>query len=279
MKLDNLRIGTRISLHADTDVDAKFAQLAEIGFNCCQLVCYVPGYTDENLEKIKAASVKHGIEVTAIWAYWEGICRWTFYEGQHTIGIVPPKYRAMRVQQIKQGADFAYKLGVTDVVTHCGYIPENPYDENYLGVIAAIREICEYIKPRGQYFLFETGQETPVTLLRAIEDVGTGNLGINLDTANLIMYGKANTLDSLDVFGQYVRNTHCKDGLYPTSGRALGKEVALGEGKAQFPAVVKKLLEIGYNGPFVIEREIQGEQQQIDIIKARDLIRKSVEEA
>ena len=31
--------------------------------------------------------------------------------------------------------------------------------------------------------------------------------------------------------------------------------------------------EIGYNGPFVIEREISGEQQRLDIIETRDYIR------
>ena len=31
-----------------------------------------------------------------------------------------------------------------------------------------------------QNFLFETGQETPVTLMRLIEDVGTGNLELIL---------------------------------------------------------------------------------------------------
>nr|MBQ4318487.1 sugar phosphate isomerase/epimerase [Clostridia bacterium] len=75
------------------------------------------------------------------------------------------------------------------------------------------------------------------------------------------------------------RNTHCKDGFYPTDGHNLGKEVALGEGKANFPAIVKKFKELGYTGPYVIEREISGEQQTKDIIMARDMIRRLVAEA
>lgn len=42
--------------------------------------------------------------------------------------------------------------------------------------------------------MFETGQETPITLLRTILTVNTGNLGINLDPANLLLYGKAKPL-------------------------------------------------------------------------------------
>lgn len=50
-------------------------------------------------------------------------------------------------------------------------------------------------------------------MLRCFEKVGMDNLGVNLDTANLILYGKANPVDSLDVFGEYVYNLHAKEYL------------------------------------------------------------------
>jgi sugar phosphate isomerase/epimerase len=124
----------------------------------------------------------------------------------------------------------------------------------------------------GQDFLFETGQETPVTLLRAIQDLGEKGLGINLDPANLLMYGKANPVDSLDVFGKYVMGIHGKDGLYPTNGRELGREVPLGEGRVDFPRFIAKLKEIGYPGDITIEREIDGDEQRRDIIAAKALL-------
>ena len=55
------------------------------------------------------------------------------------------------------------------------------------------------------------------------------------------MYGKANPLDALDVFGKYVRSFHAKDSFYPTDGRNLGKEVRLGEGKVDFAKIFMKL--------------------------------------
>ena len=93
----------------------------------------------------------------------------------------------------------------------------------------------------------------------------------------MILYGKANTLDALDVFGKYVMQTHIKDGLYPTDGMRLGREVRFGDGKANFPAVVKRLFELGYKGEFTIEREISGDDQIADIIIARDGLRQIME--
>ena len=141
--------------------------------------------------------------------------------------------------------------------------------EDYPHLIEAIRDVAEYCKANGQTLMFETGQETPVTLKRVIEDVGTGNLGINLDPANLILYGKGNPVDALDVFGEYVCDIHAKDGRYPTNGRDLGCETVVGEGKVNFPAFVAKLKEIGYDRTMIIEREIWGEQQIKDIKKTK----------
>ena len=86
------------------------------------------------------------------------------------------------------------------------------------------------------------------------------------------MYGKGNAVDALEVFGKYVRNTHCKDGMYPTCGSELGKEVPMGEGRANFEGIVAKLNELGYTGPYIIEREIKGDEQIADIQKGMELL-------
>ena len=180
----------------------------------------------------------------------------------------------MRVKNLCDGADFAKLLGVTDVVTHMGFIPEDPNDPLFGGFCVAVRTVAQHLQKNGQYLLFETGQETPVTMLRCFEKVGTDNLGVNLDTANLILYGKANPVDALDVFGKYVRNLHAKDGLYPVNGHDLGKETPVGEGKVDFAALFRKLRELGYDGDITIEREIKGERQLADILASREYMNK-----
>lgn len=267
------KIGVMLPIRPETDIDNEFKKIADLELDCCQVsVWKMHLYNDELAEQLKAASAKYNIEIVALWAGWSGPCEWNFTHGPSTLGLVPPAYRGVRLAELKIASDFAEKLGVTNVVTHAGFMPENPDDNNFVGTVAALRDLCKYMEKKGQTFLFETGQETPVTMLRAIEAIGYENVGINFDTANLIMYGKANTVDALEVFGKYVRNTHCKDGLYPTCGNELGLEVPMGEGKANFPAVVAKLNELGYTGPYIIEREIKGDKQVADIKLGKDLL-------
>ena len=114
--------------------------------------------------------------------------------------------------------------------------------------------------------------------MRCFETVGTDNLGINLDTANVILYGKANPADALDVFGKYVRNLHAKDGFYPTNGHDLGTEARIGDGKVDFRAVFTKLHELGYDRYVTIEREIEGAQQIEDVRYSKIYLEKIITE-
>lgn len=251
-----------------------FDHVEQFGLKCCQLVSWDPGHcTPEIARTARASAQEAGVRITGLWSGVPGPAEWNFHLGPVTLGLVPSAYRFARVDALKRWADFAVELGAPAIITHAGFLPENMTDPDYEGVLMAIREVARHCKDRGLEFWFETGQETPVTLLRYIEACGTGNLGINLDTGNLIMYGKGNPTDSLDVFGKYVRNLHVKDGFYPTDPRELGREVAMGEGRVNFPVFFRRLKEVGFTGDLIIEREIYGEQQTRDIRKTVDKLR------
>lgn len=265
-----MKIGVCVHFDAIESMAKKFENLRAEGFDNCQLISWkLDLWTDENAEILKSLIAENNITISAFWCGWEGPQVWDFYDGQLTLGLVPTEYRAMRIKNLCDGADFAHKLGVEDVVTHMGFIPENPNDTEFAPFCVAVRQVAEHLKKNGQRLLFETGQETPVTMLRCFEKVGCDNLGVNLDTANVILYGKANPVDALDVFGKYVMNIHAKDGLYPTNGHDLGREVRIGDGKVDFKALFEKLHELGYDSYVTIEREIEGEEQTNDIRHAK----------
>jgi L-ribulose-5-phosphate 3-epimerase len=269
---ETLKLGVIVGL--GENVAESFRLVHELGVPTCQLACWNPPIlTPELAKKVVEASKQLNVEVSSFWAGHSGMAVWNFLEGPSTIGLVPKRTRAQRLEELKRGADFAKMIGAPSITTHVGFIPENPTDAEYPPLVEALRDLALHCKERGLGFNFETGQETPVTLLRTIEDVGTGNLGINLDPANLILYGKANPVDALEVFGKYVRGLHAKDGKYPTNGRELGHETPLGEGKVDFPRLFAGLKALGYTGPVTIEREISGEKQKQDILKSFELLK------
>ena len=247
-----MKIGTCVSFSSMEEMPGKLSVLRKNGFDSCQLIAWEPSlWTDENATALKKLLQDYEITVSAFWCGIQNLC---------------------------DGADFALKLGITDVATHMGFIPENPCDPNFGGFCIAVRTVAMHLKQNSQYLLFETGQETPVTMLRCFEKIGCDNLGINLDTANLILYGKANPTDALDVFGKYVRNIHAKDGRYPTNGHELGIETKIGEGRVNFKTFFSRLHELGYDSYVTIEREIDGDRQLQDILEAREYLTKIISE-
>jgi len=67
-----------------------------------------------------------------------------------------------------------------------------------------------------------------------MQDVGLNNQGVNFDLANLILYGKANPVDAIELLGPYIQGIHAKDGLWPTNPKELGRKFPSGRVKWTF---------------------------------------------
>jgi len=244
-----------------------FRRVRELGFNNCFLSLdgYIGGFTSAVVSQFRDLIAKYNLTVTAVEVVGPGRLEWNFTEGPSTIGLVPPGTRAARIDALRQVSSFAKQLGILQVQTHCGFIPEDPADPLYAQTVEAIREVARICQRNGQYFLMETGQETPTTMSRMLRDVAMPNLAVGLDTANLILYGKANPDDAVDILGPHIRSIHAKDGRWPTDPNQLGEEVLIGKGLVNFKEVFTKLHRLGYVGAVTVERETSGPQQIQDV--------------
>lgn len=267
-----LRLGLIVGIGKDPD--AALGKVHDLGLPTCQ--AYVEEFGEGLAGKLVKAAEKYGIEMTSVVVGGPGKEVWDFYGGPVTIGLVPRDTRAARVAHIKKASEFAKQAGVPAVQTHCGFIPENPNDPVYTETIGVLIDVVGYCRKNGQNFRYETGQETPITLVRAMRDVGLDNQGVNFDLANLILYGKANPVDAIEVLGPYVQGIHAKDGLWPTNPKELGEEVPIGKGKVDFPRIIARLKEMKYPGAVTIEREISGDKQMEDVRSAREYLEKLI---
>ena len=260
-----LRLGLIIGI--GNDPETAMAKVHELDVPTCQV--FVDDFTPDASRRLREALTKYQIEATSVVVGGPGQEVWDFYQGPLTIGVVPRATRAARVARMRQGSDFAKACGIPAVQSHAGFIPENPNDPAYKETVAAMREVVEYCRGNGQSFRYETGQETPITLVRTMQDVGLDNQGVNFDLANLILYGKANPVDAIEILAPYVQGIHAKDGLWPTNPKALGQEVPIGGGKVDFPRIIARLKQLNYQGAITIEREISGPQQMADVRAAK----------
>jgi L-ribulose-5-phosphate 3-epimerase len=273
-KSSDITIGTII--YKWKEIDSEMKNLAENGFTSCQ-VQYSGQMDSEYAKLLRKTADKYGIKITTVVAV-PGHCEWNFQEGPSTIGLVPSEGREEKIAVYHRMIDFCKDAGVPAMHSHFGFIPEDMGSALYKDFVAVMKDLGNYAKERGVMIYFETGQETPITLVRAIKDIGTGNLFINCDVANLMLYGKANPVDALRIFGPLVKDVHAKDGCYPTADNPyyLGAEKPIPEGDVDFPEVIKVLKQENYKGALTIEYELNESSKEY-LVKTRKYLQKLID--
>ena len=267
------RMPLGVMLSVGEDFPDRLRRLAEAGFTTMQL----SRPPDQWLADPRRADLKQmigdsGIRVTSVAAIYAGESYADVETVRRTVGLLPPETRAARIEDTKLCADFAHEIGAPNVSSHIGYIPEDRADPDYGGLVSAVQEICDYLQRRKMCFCLETGQETADLLKQFIGDVGRGNLQVNFDPANMIMYGTGDPIEALDTLAPWVRGVHCKDGEWPEAEGRLGEEKPLGQGRVGIERFLAKLKEIGCECPLTVEREIPGERQMQDFLSAKTLL-------
>ena len=270
-KIKPLEIGTIAKVYDQTP-DVYLGRITDFGLSLCQL-----GGVADNLlfgpeRASRIAALKNEIKarditVSAVWVPYRGQ-KGSFSEAPTTLGLVPESTRAERMIRNCMTSQLAAELDVNLLAAHVGFIPEDNGGDRYKCFVEDMHRFLEYCQNQGQSFIFETGQEGVDVLERFLKDLDMPNIGLNFDMANLLIYNFDAPSALVDRLGKYIINTHIKDGKRPTRPASFGEEVFVGEGDANVFDLIKRLYrEYDYTGPLVIEREIEGEQQKIDIQK------------
>ena len=191
-----------------------------------------------------------------------------------------------KISRTREIVDLAADLEAPVVTTHIGVVPDDPFSETYSIMQRACYQLGNYAKSRGVVFGIETGPETPKVLRSFLDSIGCKGLGVNYDPANLIMVQNSDPVKGVYTLSDYIVHTHAKDGVhlqncdpaevynaFAAGGidgfdfGAFFKETPIGDGSVKWPAYIKALLNIKYNGFLTIEREV-GDNPADDIAKA-----------
>ena len=273
-----MKFGTLVRLKSVDECAEAFNKVKAMGLESCQLVYKPACYTIEDARLIKDAAEAYGVEISAFFAgFRDNYTAWDLKYDFRNAGLNSVAFGAARLQYLLGVLPFLQELDVSDMIIHAGFVPNDPFAPEYAEMLCRVKLLAERAKKYGINILFETGGESPITLLRLIMELNTGNLFVNLDTGNLIMYGYGNPRDAVYTLGKYVRNVHAKDGLPPTEPYKIGQEVPIGEGFVDFERVFAALNAIGYDRFVTIEREIDGAKQTEDIEKGIQYVKEILE--
>lgn len=237
-------------------------------------------YTPEGAKEFRSLLRMTGVHASAVVVVFDG----ESYKDQDavraTVGFAPAKLVDVRLAYARKCIDFASALGVKIVTFHVGFIPSDPGDPTYKQMLNAVTQLAAYGAKRGVTIALETGQESGEELLRFVEQISVARVGVNFDTANLVLYGKDDPPRALRTLLARVTSEHLKDGLPPANPSALGQEVRLGEGKAQVKECLRILQDANFHGPLVIENYVwrEGTDPLVELRIARDFIRKTLAE-
>ena len=260
-----MKIGILLS-HPER-IEEQFDIIAPMRFETCQIYC--GPMTDRYSTLIQNRTRDLGLEITTMVLPMAGYHSYKYPENYVTLGLVPESLRWMRLEAFREGALYADSLGVKNLLTHIGFISDNPFDRTRLEIEYLLGHFCDELKQRGQNLLLETGEILPVTVVQMIARINRDNLFLNFDPCNLTSSGRANACDAMDLLHRWVRDFHAKDGTRPAGIEPKGHETRMGEGEVDFPTLIRKLKQSGYEGSLTIERELAGGDEAADLRLAK----------
>jgi sugar phosphate isomerase/epimerase len=173
-----------------------------------------------------------------------------------TVGFRPLHLIKERLDYLRRCVDFAAAIGARIVTFHMGFLPENPRDDAYQAMLAAVTDIAGYAARKQVTISLETGQETGQQLAAFLDTITVARVGVNFDPANLVIYGVDSPSRALMHFAARVTSVHVKDALLPETPGAMGREARPGEGRAELAECFRILRASGFTGALVIENYV-----------------------
>jgi L-ribulose-5-phosphate 3-epimerase len=151
-----------------------------------------------------------------------------------------------RLEKTIRALRFAAEVGAPIVTTHIGPIPEDRNNPGYARFLKSVATVMKDAEKSGGIFALETGQESAAGLKQFIEDIGSPNLKVNYDPANMLKHG---TVEGVSVLAPYIVHTHAKD-KHPETGKPT-----VGQGSVPWKDYLAALNKIGYQGWYALEDE------------------------
>jgi sugar phosphate isomerase/epimerase len=222
--------------------DEALAGIAEAGYKYVELTA-VPGWTehvdlDADPGEVHRKLEEHGLSPVSISAHSD---------------LTTPEGLGHGIKGVRWAADFGIPIVNTAVGGH------QSADESEAAFLANVGTLADAAEVAGVVVALEIHGDIMASsdvTIPLLEKVGRDSIKVNYDTANVEFYSGDKAVDDLPKITPYLAHVHLKD---TTGGKGNWNFPATGSGTVDFARVLEILRDAGYDGPYSVELEFQGE--------------------
>ncbi len=124
-----------------------------------------------------------------------------------TGGVLPDETWEARKNLTIAAGKLAQELGVKILTAHAGFIPASNHSD-YAKILERVGELAKALRAMDVTFALETGQEGASELLQFLNDLPSGNVLVNFDPANMVLYGTAHPIESVKILSRHICHVH-----------------------------------------------------------------------
>ncbi len=154
------------------------------------------------------------------------------------------------LEKLERVIEIAHALDTTYIRSFSFYIPEGEHERYRDEVIRRVSAMAKLAEREGAVLLHENEKgifgDTPERCLELFEAVNSPAFKGVFDPANFIQCGVENVLSAYELLKKHIVYFHIKDAVGETI-------VPAGEGQADFPKLLAKIKQDGYNGFLSLE--------------------------
>lgn len=165
-------------------------------------------------------------------------------------GYANPSDLEARIDATKAAMRFAYSLGARVVLNQIGPIPSDVQSTEWNLLVDVLSDMGRYGMRVGAILAAETEEDSASDVARLLAALPTGSLGIDLNPGKIILRGGVPD-EMVAAVGSSILAVHLTDAARPRN-RAVGEMVPLGQGEADFPAILSALEQRDYRGYFTL---------------------------
>lgn len=241
----------------------EFYLASDLGLNCIEFILDYNGvdsnplFTRSGSDTMLEVIDKTGVKV-------ETVCADYFMEAPLHSSNQNTAERSVAVMRtlVERSSIF----GVSSIVLPCVDQSSLLTDEDFERFIIIVKSLMNDFENYDIFLSLETDLK-PDKFLALLDEIGSEKVGVNYDIGNSAALGFDMDYE-LETYGKRVTDVHIKDRVYG------GGPVLLGTGDAKIECCLKKLSEIDYRGPLIMQayRDDEGAsifKQQLDWVIKR----------